>query len=195
MATAKKTTKKATTKKAKKKAAKNTTRKAYKPDLAAEKPKVGDHPQRDIAARIETMAGMGLTMAQIAAVEGNRPSVRQIETHYLWHYQKGIHSANLAVAQSLFKKATGDGPAAVAAAIFWMKARARWSTMDTVQVQAEVRNLGDPNAPKLADLKKLSRQDLLDLERIAKRLCPDEAKEPKLPSITTTGSSRRVEEA
>jgi len=191
MATAKNATKKTRKKAAKK----TTTRKAYKPDLTGEKPKVGDHPQRDIAARIETMAGMGLTMAQIAAVEGNRPNVRQIEKHYAWHYQKGIHSANLAVAQSLFKKATGDGPAAVAAAIFWMKSRARWSTMDTVQVQAEVRHLGDPNAPKLADLKRLSRQDLLDLERIAQRLCPDEVKEPKLPSINATGSSRRVEEA
>jgi hypothetical protein len=34
--------------------------------------------------------------------------------------------ANAAVAQSLFRKATGDGPQSVAAAIFWVKARMGW---------------------------------------------------------------------
>jgi hypothetical protein len=34
--------------------------------------------------------------------------------------------ANSMVAQSLFKKALGDGPAAVTAAIFWLKTRANW---------------------------------------------------------------------
>ena len=39
-----------------------------------------------------------------------------------WYHIK----ANSAVAQSLFKKATGDGPQSVAAAIFWAKTRMGW---------------------------------------------------------------------
>jgi len=38
----------------------------------------------------------------------------------------GKARANALVAQSLFKKATGEGKGAVAAAIFWMKTQARW---------------------------------------------------------------------
>jgi hypothetical protein len=39
---------------------------------------------------------------------------------------RGAAEANLKVAQSLFRKATGDGPQAVVAQIFWLKARACW---------------------------------------------------------------------
>lgn len=38
----------------------------------------------------------------------------------------GKSRANALVAQSLFKKATGEGKGAVAAAIFWLKTQARW---------------------------------------------------------------------
>jgi hypothetical protein len=45
--------------------------------------------------------------------------------------------ANAMVAQSLFQKATGDGPQSVTAAIFWLKARARWSDQPVTSVDAE----------------------------------------------------------
>jgi hypothetical protein len=38
----------------------------------------------------------------------------------------GGAKANTKVAESLFRKATGDGPQSVAAAIFWLKTRAGW---------------------------------------------------------------------
>lgn len=38
----------------------------------------------------------------------------------------GTASANAMVAQALFKKATGNTPQAVTAAIFWLKTRAGW---------------------------------------------------------------------
>src|SRR5574340_125998 len=38
----------------------------------------------------------------------------------------GAASANAMVAQALFKKATGNTPQAVTAAIFWLKTRAGW---------------------------------------------------------------------
>lgn len=39
---------------------------------------------------------------------------------------EGGASANAIVAQSLFRKATGNSPQAVTAAIFWLKTRAGW---------------------------------------------------------------------
>lgn len=46
------------------------------------------------------------------------------------YYKTEIDTANAEacaqVAGSLFKKAMGDGPNSVAAAIFWLKTRARW---------------------------------------------------------------------
>lgn len=38
----------------------------------------------------------------------------------------GMVAANAMVAQSLFKKATGNGPQSVTAAIFWAKTRMGW---------------------------------------------------------------------
>jgi hypothetical protein len=46
------------------------------------------------------------------------------------HYRQGLDhchtKANARVAENLFRKATGDGRESVTAAIFWLKARARW---------------------------------------------------------------------
>jgi hypothetical protein len=46
--------------------------------------------------------------------------------------------ANTRIAQSLFKKATGDGPQAVTAAIFWAKCRMGWK--ERTVIEAEIRS-------------------------------------------------------
>jgi hypothetical protein len=45
---------------------------------------------------------------------------------YVDELEGGQIRANVRVAENLFRKATGDGREAVTAAIFWLKARARW---------------------------------------------------------------------
>lgn len=74
--------------------------------------------------QVEAMASHGIPEADIAAAIGiGRSTLRK---HYAHELGTGHIRANSAVAQSLFKKATGTGPGAVTAAIFWLKCRAGW---------------------------------------------------------------------
>jgi hypothetical protein len=75
-------------------------------------------------AKVEALAGYGLSAEEIAKVlvvgieELKETCGLEIETGHL--------KANARVAENLFRKATGDGRESVTAAIFWLKARARW---------------------------------------------------------------------
>lgn len=71
------------------------------------------------------MAAMGITEEDIALVLGiSAPTLRK---HCAREIEVGHIEANAKVAQSLFKQATDTKKPNVAAAIFWMKARAGWS--------------------------------------------------------------------
>jgi hypothetical protein len=71
------------------------------------------------------MSGLGIPEEQIATVIGI--SAMTLRKHYRAELDKGQVDANVRIAQSLFDKAMGNGPGAVAACIFWLKARAGWS--------------------------------------------------------------------
>lgn len=72
------------------------------------------------------MAAHGITEPDIARAIGpiSDPTLRK---YYKSELALGHIKANLAVAQSLYRKAIGDGPQSVTAAIFWAKTRMRWS--------------------------------------------------------------------
>jgi len=73
---------------------------------------------------VETMASHGIPELDIAQViEISAPTLRKWYRHEL---DTGAIKANSMVAQSLYKKALGDGNGAVAACIFWLKVRAGW---------------------------------------------------------------------
>jgi hypothetical protein len=76
------------------------------------------------ASRVEAMAGYGLTAVEIARVLKLDPDI--LKTGYINELEGGQIKANARVAENLYRKATGDGREAVTAAIFWLKARARW---------------------------------------------------------------------
>jgi hypothetical protein len=74
--------------------------------------------------QVEAMAGYGIPEAEIAKVLEIEPDkLREL-------YGKVIDGArtkaNAKVAESLFRKATGEGRESVTAAIFWLKTRAGW---------------------------------------------------------------------
>lgn len=74
--------------------------------------------------QVQTMAGYGIPHAEIARLVGiSEPTMRK---HYEHELDTGATKANAMVAQTLFQKTQGNGPGAVAAAIFWLKARAGW---------------------------------------------------------------------
>jgi len=82
--------------------------------------------QPDEASRrqVEAMAGYGVPESDIARVLDIDP--KTLRKHYRAELDLAHVKANSAVAQSLFRKATGDGPQSVTAAIFWAKTRMGW---------------------------------------------------------------------
>jgi hypothetical protein len=76
------------------------------------------------AARVEALSGFGLTAADIAQVLD--VDIADLEAACARELKAGHIKANARVAESLYRKALGDGREAVTAAIFWLKTRARW---------------------------------------------------------------------
>jgi hypothetical protein len=81
-------------------------------------------PGPELRRQVEALAGFGIPEADIAGLIGIDP--KTLRKHYRQELDHGHTKANARVAENLFRKATGDGREAVTAAIFWLKARARW---------------------------------------------------------------------
>jgi len=77
------------------------------------------------AGQIEMLAACGVPEADIAKVLGT--DVASLRQRFGDALDAGRGVANATVAESLLRKAIGDGPQSVTAAIFWLKARAGWS--------------------------------------------------------------------
>ena len=86
-------------------------RKAHQPDPVARR-------------QVEAMAAYGVPEADIARVLGIDP--KTLRKHYREELDTGHIKANSRIAESLYKKAMGDGAQSVTACIFWLKTRAKW---------------------------------------------------------------------
>lgn len=71
---------------------------------------------------VKVMSGFGIPQPDIATHLGI--DAKTLRKHFREELDRGMTEANMRVAQSLFNMATTGGN--VAAAIFWMKARAGW---------------------------------------------------------------------
>ena len=78
------------------------------------------------------MAGLGLPQDQIALLL--EMDAKTLRKHLRDDLDRGMAEANVKIAQSLFNMATTGNN--VAAAIFWMKARAGWREKHEVMVSA-----------------------------------------------------------
>jgi len=76
------------------------------------------------ARQVEAMAGYGLPAKDIAIVLDIEAWI--LERDYCKELKAGAIKANAKVAESLFRRATGEGREGVVAAIFWLKTRAGW---------------------------------------------------------------------
>jgi hypothetical protein len=81
-------------------------------------------PDETSRRQVQAMAGYGVPEADIARVLDIDP--KTLRKHYRSELDLAHVKANSAIAQSLFRKATGDGPQSVTAAIFWAKTRMGW---------------------------------------------------------------------
>ena len=71
---------------------------------------------------VKVMSGFGIPQTDIANQLG--VDAKTLRKHFREELDRGMTEANMRVAQSLYNMATTGG--SVAAAIFWMKARAGW---------------------------------------------------------------------
>lgn len=97
-------------------------------------------PTKEQALKVQIMAGCGAPHEMIADQIVNPATQAPVDEKTLRKVFRaeldgGKAVANGLVAQSLFKKATGNGPQSVTAAIFWLKAQAGWK--DRMHVQLE----------------------------------------------------------
>ena len=87
-------------------------------------------PSDDQRRLVRALAGFGITHDDIARQVGCEP--KTLRKHFRDELDRGSVEATAKVAQSLFQMATTGKN--VAAAIFWMKARAGWKEKHEVQV-------------------------------------------------------------
>jgi hypothetical protein len=81
-------------------------------------------PEPFLKRQVEAMAAYGVPEDKIARVVGI--DAKTLRKHYRDELDTGQTKANSKVAESLYRKATGEGAQSVTAAIFWLKTRAQW---------------------------------------------------------------------
>ncbi len=79
-------------------------------------------PTEEQRLMVKVMSGFGIPQPDIASQIGI--DAKTLRKHFRGELDRGMTETNMRVAQSLFSMATTGG--SVAAAIFWMKARAGW---------------------------------------------------------------------
>src|ERR1700730_10560277 len=81
-------------------------------------------PEPQTRRQVEAMAAYGVPEADIARVIAVDP--KTLRKHDRQELDIGSVKANTKIAESLYRKALGDGAQSVTAAIFWLKTRAGW---------------------------------------------------------------------
>lgn len=92
----------------------------------------------------EVMASHGVPETEIAQTLGIDP--KTLRRHYRRELDLGHVRANARVAETLLRKASGDGRHAVTAAIFWLKTRAGWHETSVHDLSGGARGEIDRNA-------------------------------------------------
>jgi hypothetical protein len=88
--------------------------------------------------QVEAMAAYGIPEVEIARVLKIDP--KTLRKHYRDELDTGATKATAKVAESLFRKAIGDGPQSVTAAIFWLKTRAQWKETVVQEAAGEIKH-------------------------------------------------------
>jgi hypothetical protein len=87
-------------------------------------------PTEEQRKLVKTLSGFGIPQEDIAQFIGIEP--KTLRRRFREELDRGMIEANVKVAQSLFQMATTGKN--VAAAIFWMKARAQWREKHEVAI-------------------------------------------------------------
>jgi AraC-like DNA-binding protein len=124
-------------------------------------------PNKDTRALVEHMIAFGITAPQISNIL--EVSERTLRRLYKDELVNGLPKSVTAVAANLFKIATGNGPQAAFAAKFYLQTRARWTTVEHIELHG-VPRAEDEHIGRLLDIRSMTDDDLLALEGITERL-------------------------
>jgi len=114
-------------------------------------------PTAEQRRTVKTMAGFGVPHEDIATFLGIDP--KTLRKHFREELARGTVEANAKVAQSLFQMATQGKN--VAAAIFWMKARAGWrERVELKPVLEDIDQLTDAQLEAIARSGRVPRQQI-----------------------------------
>ncbi len=91
--------------------------------------------------QVKAMAAYGVPQDSIALVLDIDPTT--LRKRFRIELSTGAAEANARVAESLYRKAVGDGPQSVTAAIFWCKARLGWTERAALEVTRRYAELSD----------------------------------------------------
>jgi hypothetical protein len=94
-----------------------------------------DHDRDQPARQVEAMAAYGIPEKEIARVLGIDAGV--LRSRFADVLDTAQTKANSRVAESLYRKATGEGREVVTAAIFWLKPRAGWKETTSHEVSGK----------------------------------------------------------
>jgi hypothetical protein len=92
-------------------------------------------PDPFLRRQVEAMTAYGVPEENIARVMAIDP--KTLRKHYRRELDTGAIKANSKIAESLYRKALGDGAQSVTAAIFWLKTRAQWKEIVVNEVNVE----------------------------------------------------------
>ena len=123
---------------------------------------------------VKAMAGYGVPHEGIAIMLEIDP--KTLRRHYRGELDRGSVEATAKVAQSLFQMATVEK--SVAAAIFWMKARAGWREKQEVQVQVDARPVQQLTDQELENMIRYYEREIAESEEEAKSLALEGSAEP-----------------
>ena len=93
-------------------------------------------PTAELRARVHHLAGVGVPQDDIAKIVGC--TGKTLRKHFRRELDQGVAEANAMIAGYLFQAAKGGN---IAAMIFWLKTRARWSER---QLPAEAQAAAGP---------------------------------------------------
>jgi hypothetical protein len=142
-------------------------RKVHRPDPATRR-------------QVEAMCAYGMPEPIIARLIGVDP--KTLRKHYRDELDTGQEKATAKVAECLFRKATGDGPQSVTAAIFWLKTRGQW------------REAPQAHEVDVFDVSRLSSEELdARIAEVNRELGYEKRKKdpPRMIDITPSAADRR----
>jgi hypothetical protein len=117
--------------------------------------------------QVEAMAAFGVPELNIARVVGI--DAKTLRKHYREELDTGQTKATAKVAESLFRKATSEGPQSVTAAIFWLKTRGGWrETPQAHEVEVvDFTNLSDLELSRMLEAVRMLTREPKTIEHLS----------------------------